>query len=236
MAGAGLAAAAAAGIFGVRAFRERPENVNTGTGERRALTLSDRSRVTADAHSALTAAYGGDRREVELHKGRAYFEVAKDAARPFRVIAGTRTVTALGTAFTVEMRDGKVAVTLVEGRIAIGDMRAPSRATIDDLRPFEQQVFAGDGDVGTRTMLDAGRALGWREGKLFFDDEPLAAAAARMNDYSNERISVTGPAATLRINGMFMAGQTDAFVEALQTYYGVTADRDGDGITLRLRV
>jgi len=233
--GAGLAAAAVAAAIGIKAFTGRPRPVATGTGERRTLDLPDRSRLTLDARSALDIAYAGDSRVIHLRNGRAYFEVARDAARPFRVVAGGQTVTALGTAFTVERRDHKISVTLVEGRVAVSGAGAASSPSVDDLRPLEQLVIAEDTGAKTRAMLDLDRAAGWREGKLFFDDVRLADAAARMNDYSDVRISVDGKAAGLRINGMFLAGRTEAFVQALQSYYPVTAEREDGAIILRTR-
>ena len=233
--GVGLAAAAVAGAIGVKAWIDRPQQIATGTGERRTLSLSDRSHLTLDAHSVLRVIYDRDSRVVHLLGGRAYFEVAHDAARPFRVVAGRHMVTALGTAFTVERRDHKVSVTLVEGRVAVSDTTAAATPPVDDLHPLEQLVIAEDTGASTRSTVDTGRALGWREGKLFFDDAPLSEAAARMNDYSDVRVDVAGKAAGLRVNGMFLAGRTDAFVEALQSYYPVTAERRDGAIVLRAR-
>lgn len=229
--GAGLAAAAVAGAIGVKAFIDRPQSVTTGTGERRDLRLQDQSRLTIDAHSAVKVAYAADSRVVHLLNGRAYFQVARDPARPFRVVVGGHTVTAIGTAFTVERRDRKISVTLVEGRVRID---GPT-GRIDDLHPLEQFVAAEDQTGGTRVGVDLDRALGWREGKLFFDDASLGDAAARMNDYSEVRIEVVGKAADLRVNGMFLAGRTEAFVEALQSYFPVTVDRADGAIVVRTR-
>ncbi len=231
--GAGLVAAAVAGAIGVKAFVDRPQSVATGMGERRALGLTDHSHLTIDAHSAVKIAYTSGSRVIHLLNGRVYFEVAHDASRPFRVVVGGHTVTAMGTAFTVERRDRKVTVTLVEGRVGISD--AASTHTIDDLRPLEQWVIAEDTGASTRSGLDLDRALGWRDGRLFFDDAPLGDAAARMNDYSDVRITVVGKAADLHVNGMFLAGRTEAFVEALQSYYPVTVERTDGAIVVRAR-
>ncbi len=231
--GAGLVAAAVAGTIGVKAVLDRPQQVTTGTAERRALTLTDRSRVTVDAHTSVNIAYAGDGRVVHLLAGRAYFEVARDAARPFQVVVGDHRVTAVGTAFTVERRDRRISVTLVEGRVRISGRDVAG--TIDDLHPLEQWVVAEDTGARTRAGLDLDRALGWRDGKLFFDDASLGEAASRMNDYSEVPIDVVGKAAQLRVNGMFLAGRTEAFVEALQNYYPVTVERTDGAIVVRTR-
>lgn len=240
MAGTGIAAAIvvavpAAGVW----MMQQPRKVMTGVGEQRVLTLPDGSRVTVDANSLLKIAFSSDVRLIDLMSGRAHFEVAKDASRPFKVRARDRTVTAIGTAFTVELRETKVSVTLFEGRIAVSD-DAPSAARkppLEAIKPLEQVVMK-DGDAArpAPAPVNPERALAWRDGKLFFDDEPLSEAAARMNDYSRVKITVSGPVAGLRINGMFLAGQTGAFVEALESYYPVTAEYSADSVIIKSRL
>ncbi len=229
---AGVAAAVAVPMALLWRGRER-RLFTTGIGEQRTLTLSDSSRVTLDANSQLGVSFDRDLRLIDLVRGRAHFEVAKDPSRPFKVHALDSIVTAIGTAFTVELREKKVSVTLFEGRITLADGTRPQ--VVDDVQPLEQVTIP---DVAARPVVaqvDPHRALAWRDGKLFFDDEPLGEAAARMNDYSDTKITVDGPAANLRVSGMFIAGQTGAFVEALQAYYPVRASYSNSGVTIRSR-
>src|SRR3546814_2068180 len=53
--------------------------------------------------------------DIEFRQGRAMFDVAHDASRPFVVDAGLGTVTALGTRFQVQRNEDRVSVTLLEG-------------------------------------------------------------------------------------------------------------------------
>ncbi len=239
MAGTGIAAAAAVAVpLTATWLMNRPRQVTTGIGEQRVLTLPDGSRVTVDANSLLKIAFNHDARLIDLVSGRAHFEVAKDPQRPFKVRAGDRTVTAIGTAFTVELRQTRVSVTLFEGRIAVSDDApdALKKPPVEAIKPLERVVMkTGDAALPAPAPVNPDRALGWRDGKLFFDDEPLSEAADRMNDYSRVKITVSGPAARLRINGMFLAGQTGAFVEALESYYPVTAEYTADSVTIRSR-
>jgi transmembrane sensor len=239
MVGTGIAAAAAVAVPLTAAWLAgQPRKVMTGIGEQRVLTLADGSRVTVDANSLLKVAFSRDVRLIDLMSGRAHFEVARDASRPFKVRAGGRTVTAIGTAFTVELRETRVSVTLFEGRIAVSDdtPNAIRKPPLEAIKPLEQVVMKdGDSAPPALAAVNPERALAWRDGKLFFDDEPLSEAAARMNDYSRVKITVSGPAAALRINGMFLAGQTGAFVEALESYYPVTAEYGPDSVTIKSR-
>lgn len=97
----------------------RSAGVATGVGEQRLLALEDGSRVYLNTSTQAIIRYEDDARRVELKRGEALFEVAKNADRPFIVIAGNKLVTALGTAFVVRHDDDNFAVTLVEGKVTV---------------------------------------------------------------------------------------------------------------------
>jgi transmembrane sensor len=212
--------------------------LRTAVGEQRTVTLSDGSRVSLDANTLVKVAYSPALRLAEVVEGRAHFEVAKDKARPMRVRAGRRTVTALGTAFTVEHEGERVVVTLVEGRVAVTETaRARGVAPpAKELVPQQQLVFAADAAPRVHEAVDVERAMAWREGKLVFDDESLADAAARVNNYSRVKIVVEdAPARALKVSGIFNAGDTPAFVEAVQSYFPVDVSTGDSTIQIRSR-
>ncbi|HLZ77235.1 FecR family protein [Phenylobacterium sp.] len=226
----GLIAAPIAAVGWLRVRSPAPTFFRTGHGEQRTIVLSDGSRLSLDARTTVKVTFTRDLRSVELLAGRANFEVAKDLARPMKVRAGARTVTALGTVFSVEQQPHAVVVTLLEGRVAV-----TGRGAIPVEMSSHQQLTVPDtGDARLRE-IDAEDALAWREGKLVFDDEPLAGAAARMNNYGAPELVVEGPAGALRVSGVFRAGDTDAFVDAVQSYFPVTVQRSDSVITIRLR-
>lgn len=204
----------------------------TGRGEQRVITLSDGSRMSLDAMSRVEVRYTPDVRSIQLASGRANFEVAKDVTRPLKVHAGPRTVTALGTVFTVEREPGGVVVALVEGRVAVTSRNEST--TPVEMHPRQQLRMTDSGEVTLREGLDTAQMLAWREGKLIFDNEPLTDVVARMNNYGATPMSVDGQARELRISGVFKAGDTSAFVDAMQSYFSLAAVRQNEAITIRL--
>ena len=203
----------------------------TGLGEQRTVTLGDGSRVSLDANTVLKVAYSRDLRLIEFATGRAQFEVAKDATRPLKVRAGAKTITALGTAFTVERQAEHVVVTLVEGRVAVTEDGA---AAATEMKPQQQLVLIPGGPPVLRQEVDTDRAMAWREGKLVFDDETLADAAQRLNNYSAVKLVIEGDAVrNLRISGIFKAGDTPAFVEAVKAYFPVDAQASDATVVIR---
>ena len=108
-----------------------PEQVATGKTEYNVLevprggeytvTLSDGTVVYLNSGSELRypVAFGVERRDVFL-SGEGYFEVAKDAKRPFFVNADKLKIRVYGTSFNVNTYNlANVETVLVEGKIGI---------------------------------------------------------------------------------------------------------------------
>lgn len=200
--------------------RVRERTFRTGVGERSTVTLADGSEVTLDTDSLLHARHTPQARTVTLARGRAYFKVAGDAVRPFRVTAGGKTVVATGTEFAVGIdSDESVTVTLVEGSVRVEEERGFfvfRRVEAVELDPGWQAVTAKD--LETRPV-NLERAVSWTGGRLHFVNESLGEAAEEMNRYSNKKIVIRDPAIRNQpIVGNFRAGDVDAFVRAVRLH------------------
>lgn len=232
---AGIVAAIAAPVGGLWWMRHRAQEgalFQTALGEQRTLTLSDGSRVTMDALSVMRVRYTAAVRSIDLVQGRAFFEVAHDTSRPLRVHAGPRTVTAVGTAFSVRREPRETTVVLAEGKVAVSDHESPT--TLAMLRPGQSMLLVDGMSPGAPTGADLDRALAWRKGQMIFDNVALADAAAEMNRYSTLQVVVADPSLRrLRISGTFNAGQSRAFVEAIQSYFPVRATSTATTVELR---
>jgi transmembrane sensor len=198
----------------------------TAIGERRIVNLEDGSTLTLNTDSRAVVRYRDHTRNVALLQGQGLFEVAHDPARPFVVQAGERKVTALGTAFDIRLSQDGVAVTLIQGRVAV-ENTAPLSGLMPDsaararkatiLFPGDQLIAtAADADAPVIHKTDLRRATSWREGRLLFENENLAQAVAEVNRYGGRRIVLDDPTlGTLRISGAFKTGNPDAFLDTL---------------------
>ena len=132
-----------------------------------ALQLADGSRVWLNAETRLRypVAFAGTERRVEL-TGEAYFEVSKDATRPFIVQANGVDVRVLGTSFNVAAYGAEVVTTLVEGRVAVE--AGSERVTLE---PDRQAVW--DGERMEVRQVDASNYGLWRKGIFYFEDRRL---------------------------------------------------------------
>ncbi len=215
----------------------------TDVAETRIVTLADNSRISLDAATRVEVDYSATARDITLLQGQAHFEVAKDTSRPFRVTAGGQTVVATGTAFNVEMIGKEVLVTLLEGEVIVTDANEASRALISapvsnvgdvpedaakavKLKPGEQLLAAANKTSRVERAPNLEKTSAWRQGKVFLEDDPLSVAVERMNRYSRIRLSIADDRLdALEVGGVFNAGDTDAFIEALEATFPVEARR-----------
>ena len=150
--------------------------VATPRGGEFRITLADGTQVWLNAESELSypVAFAGGRREVEL-RGEAYFEVARDAARPFIVKTAAMDVRVLGTSFNVcAYPEEQAQATLVEGSVAVDDGREERV-----LEPGEQLSRDVDGTVAVR-KVDTEAYGEWRNRQFVFEDDLLGTVLGKL--------------------------------------------------------
>lgn len=137
-----------------------------------ALKLSDGTVVYLNALSSLRfpVAFQGECREVELI-GEAYFQVAKDTARPFVVRVGEAQVRVLGTAFNVSAYpdDRMVKTTLESGSV---EMKVADLEPVR-LHPCQQAVFVSGNRRIDVQQVDVAAETAWKNGMFDIRNWPL---------------------------------------------------------------
>lgn len=196
------------------------------------IVLADGSRVALDSGAEVRAAIGRRSRELTLTRGRAFFDVAHDASRPFEVMGGGHVVRALGTAFEVDLAapTAPLRVSLLRGRVRVRDATGGGRPI--ELSPG--QVLVADAAGRERVSSeDVAVATAWRDGRLVLRNETLEAATAQLNRAGGRKVVVTGAARDLRISGAFRGDDPEAFARAVAAVHGLAIGRAVDGaITL----
>jgi transmembrane sensor len=234
-------AAALALVVGATALLVmRDPSESTRIGEQRILTLEDGSHVTLNTATRITVRYDERQRRVELNAGEALFDIAKRADRPFVVDVGDRRVTALGTSFVARQEPGSTSIFLVDGKVAItpaNDERAAtehqdfrvSRGVV--LMPGQRVTFA-PARPPAFDRPSADRVIAWRQGLVVLDELPLADALTEMNRYSSLRLTTDTPGTRIRVSGVFHAGDSEEFAQALVQIHGVRARREARSIVI----
>ena len=136
--------------------------------------------------TVIDADFGSDTRLVNLVHGQAFFDVAKDEARPFIVSVRDQRIQALGTQFDVRLEPDRIEVVLVEGRVRVEPRTATpvGHKTAAELTPGQRMVFTA-GAAAKLTTTNAAQATSWREGWITFEDETLENAVTELNRYSD---------------------------------------------------
>jgi transmembrane sensor len=197
----------------------------TKTGERLSIALEDGSQVTLNTQTELRVAYTSATRSVQLVRGQAFFEVAKNALRPFVVEAQDRRFVAVGTAFDVRIAGDEVEITMLAGTVRAEGPGAGS-PMVTTIRAGEQ-LTTGPRAQGRVYPTDPERVISWQRGQVIFDNTRLGDAIDEINRYSETRIALADAGlADLRLSGSFATGNTNVFVEAITRYFPIQIEHE----------
>lgn len=145
--------------------------LTTPRGGQFKLALPDGTMVWLNAGSSLRfpIVFTGDNRTVEL-TGEAYFDVAKQASRPFIVkMRDGLKVEVLGTEFNASgyLDDDAASATLVTGAVRVGNA-----ADVRVLKPG-QQALAGNNGIALNASADIAGITAWKNGLFVFNDADI---------------------------------------------------------------
>lgn len=247
----GLAAAAAVALVVFRST-PTPEPAPTAvavaaapatvapTESARTRELPDGSVVRLNAGAEILERFTPVERRVVLTRGEAYFDVARNAERPFIVEARGAAVRAVGTAFNVDLRADTVDVLVTEGKVLIAPPDTPHPEVTADaplvvaghkaVVPLEKSAAGPRVVVIATNPTEIDAVLAWRERLLRLDGVTLTELAQRFSQQTGRKIVIADAALALkRIGGRLPAGDVEAFVRVLETHYGLSARHDVDG-------
>ena len=195
----------------------RGERFRTGLGEIRRVPLQDGSTATINTASIVDVRLGRHRRDIDVVRGEAWFNVHPDRARPFLVRAGDIRVQAVGTAFSVRPVEGAVDVIVTEGVVEAWNVRRPEART--RIRAGAAAVLQDAAPASAPSPLQTAeleRRLAWRDGLIILNGQTLAEAAAEFNRYNTRRIEIGDLAnSRTKLVGVFNATDPESFARAV---------------------
>ncbi len=232
---AGGAVAAALGIaWGISFWMSSPAPVSltSAVGEVHRHVLEDGTVVTLGPMSEMQVKLTAQGREVILQRGRVFFDVAHDEARPFTVRAGDTEVRVLGTAFDMRRGQSTVRIAVSKGRVEVADLPPEQGRPDDEVRVLTggEQVVAGrGGSLSDTKEADLAMTTGWITGHLVYDTAPLAEIVADLNAFRQEKIVVIDPELNeLSITAAFSVDQAEQVLLAIAESHEIRMTRSGD--------
>lgn len=221
---AGLLLAAGIGalvsFIGLPVIPGSAEKYATAVGEQHQVSLADGSNILLNTDTEIRVQMSDDLRHIELMRGEAIFDVAKDPRRPLRVVSGSVAVQAIGTRFVVYRQQQATVVTVVEGTVLVSPVGRASEdspeSVLDsteqesgsspaailgatpthaiggtlELHAGEKVTVATDGTIAKPAAADVESATSWARGRMVFDSATLEAVVREFNRYNAEHLVI----------------------------------------------
>lgn len=147
--------------------------LSTPRGGQFRITLPDGTKVWLNSSSSLKypTAFTGKERMVEL-EGQGYFEVARNAEQPFKVMVNEMEVQVLGTHFDVMAYkdESTVNTTLLEGVVQVKEGTG-----LQLLKPGQQAVLNNQSRAISVQDADVKKIIAWKNGMFVFNNMALPA-------------------------------------------------------------
>jgi transmembrane sensor len=164
--------------------------ITTPKGGQYQLILPDGSKVWLNAASSLhfpTAFSGADRRVTLTGEG--YFEIAKDAAKPFFVMVNNMNVEVLGTHFNVMAYDNEDALktTLLEGSVKVN-----AGTVSKTIKPGQQAKYQHTATAFTIVNANIEETVAWKNGYFQFNNEDLKSIMRQFARWYDVEVSYEG--------------------------------------------
>jgi transmembrane sensor len=223
-------------------------DAKTSVGEQRVLSLADGSVIHLNTDSLVSVDFSETRRDVHLLRGEAHFEVAHDELRPFIVKAAGNTVTAVGTAFNVQLNSNqKLELLVTEGKIlvknkSVYDQNANNTELSHALDGFGELMTVGQKALISQQTIQQmtlsneqiKNDLAWQQGMLVFHGEPLAEALQEISRYTSIKFTLADDQLKQRmVAGYFKAGDIQGLLFALENNFNIVySKRDEKTIIL----
>jgi hypothetical protein len=171
--------------------------LSTSKGETFSTVLEDGSRIWLNSSSSVRypVAFTGNERKIEI-TGEAYFEIAHDASKPFKVMAGGMETEVLGTRFNINSyRDETmIRTTLLEGSVKI----TPSgNGAPTILKPGQQAVLKINDshlatDLAINDLPNLEAVMAWKEGQFYFDNADITTVMHQLEKWYNIEVVYQG--------------------------------------------
>jgi transmembrane sensor len=168
--------------------------------------------------------------------GEAFFVVAKDTARPFIVTAGPAAVRGDGAQFDVRAYADENAARIVVDSGEVEVARSAGVGAAWTRLPAKTLArVARDGAVTRRDSITSSDYLGWRTGRIVFNDVPLRAALTELARWQNLDLQIgDSVVANRRVTATFASHQTvTEILDGIALQLGARYDRSGRTVIFR---
>lgn len=216
-------------------FMERQVTLSVRSGEKAEVQLPDGTTVYMNAQTVVEypSDFGLANRSLRL-SGEAYFDVTKDAGRPFRVEVEGGAVEVLGTSFNVNAYPGSdiVETTLVEGAVRFTSHNGKEVT----LAPRQKAIYHRQYDLLTVNPTNTQFETAWTRGELVFRSAQFSDMMKKLEQRYGVTIHLIGNKYDSDLfTGSFKENYVNGVLNILQVHYGFTYTENNGVITVKFR-
>jgi len=175
--------------------------LTTPKGGEYQVVLADGTKIWLNAASSITypTAFNNKERRVKL-SGEAYFEVTKDAHKPFYVNTENGQIRVLGTHFNISAYpdDEITSTTLLEGAVLVTKNQSSSL-----LKPGQQANISYQSDYIKVTEAKIDEVMAWKNGYFIFDEDNIASIMKKVARWYDVDVQYSGPVDYQKFGGTF---------------------------------
>ncbi len=200
-------------------------------GQIDSVALSDGSRIMLGKNSVIRypEKFVAGKREIALLKGEAFFEVNKDAQRPFVIGIGPSTVTVLGTSFNISYSSSKIDVAVSTGRVTFAPNKASSSSILVAGEALSYHIRENSIE-----RLSGINANSWYTNELYFVDMPLVEVCKELSQHFKVDIRLEEHKRSMKkFNANFKGSSLSEILEVLNATYKMKITTSGDTIIIR---
>lgn len=181
------------------------------------VTLADGSIVYLNKNATLTypEVFNSSERELTL-QGEAFFEVAKDAARPFIIHTIHSEVSVLGTSFNVNAESNQTEVSVTTGKVKVQSL---NREASTILTPNQSATVNEQGLDAYPTNNQ--NYLAWKTGVFYFEKATLNDVVRDLNSYYSPKITLENFDADCQFSSTFQQKELTEIIEIIQLSCGL---------------
>jgi ferric-dicitrate binding protein FerR (iron transport regulator) len=197
--------------------------------EKKECILADGTKVliNANSHFEYPLEFSDNKRVVKLN-GEAFFEVVKEKS-PFKIITEKTQVIVVGTEFNIRAfgQEKSTEVFVKKGIVIFEELKSNKNTT---LLAGEKGIYNEQTKELSKEKITDFNAIGWKEGKLNFQDTPLSDIETILTRYFNVKVQVAPSLKQCKFTGEFTEARLDDILKVISISLGSTYQKRNDTV------
>lgn len=193
-------------------------------------TLSDGSVITLNKHSVLRypKQFKGNRRQVWLTKGEAFFNVTPDKEKPFLIHTGNTSIKVVGTSFNVKNKGDNIEVIVETGIVEVS-----RNGNMVSLKPGEKVLVQHNQTTLTKEGNSDQLYTYYRSKEFVADNTPLRRVVEILNEaYETNIVIGRKDLEDVPLNTTFKDESLDQILTVISRTFKIKVSKEGNKITL----